>query len=913
MTVVPLGLNRTSVALQTNRAYSNLASSSLLLSKYAQQVQSQRQYQYGSDSPFNASATLSIQAKIERKTQNSANIQTTQSFLSATSSTLSQINVLTDEALAAGLNAINTLTSPEERATLADTIKKNVQQLLNFGNYSYAGRYVFAGSTTGVLPFTWGQNDSYTIQYSGTQNNVYSWSDTDLLSKTNVNGSDVFGAISEPVRGTTDLNPLANAQTRLSDLNGGEGVTKGAIRLNYTADGTTQSFDIDLSRCATLGDVKRTIENFTPPSGSAANFAVEVEITNNNLVLTLKNTGAANDAVLSVSEVGKGTTARQLGIPVNTPFDSQTPLNGQDVNPAVTGTTLLSDILGSKPQLTLRFSGSNNDILIQGQHNGTDLNGVKISLQADAAVAAGSETAQYDAETNTVLVRINPDDTTANGIIQAINNAAGSDAAFPAIKATLAETDYVTGQAHGSGTVPLLAGNPVSYGELTGGSGSDFDLTGLQIVNDNRTMTVSFAECKTVGELLAELNDPEYGLYAEINEAKNGINIRSRVSGADFCIGENGGITAHQLGVRTTDFDTLLTDLDYGRGVNDYDGPGTAAYAQYHSVSPNADLILTARSEGTAWNDYTLKFVPTQDPDGKITVVTDEEAKTVTIGINPGVTTACEVTAAFYELPGPKQYFDLALDATYGANNGSGVVYDGFTKTAEGTDGGIDFVITRNDGTVLEIDIKGAKTIGDVLNIINGHSGNQDGKLTASLTPSGNGITLTDTSTGNAVLRVDRTLLSTAAVELGLVNDGEEYRIAPQGATEEAGVITPASLTGTDPNPQETESLYNALIRLQRGMETNDEREIERALQLLEAAVTQTTESQTTLGVLQRSLDNTAMQLADENVLFEQTLNETLRIDYADASLNYLGQQLSYQGSMQVTSMMLQLSLLNYL
>ncbi|MDR3233146.1 MAG: hypothetical protein LBT46_05715 [Planctomycetaceae bacterium] len=905
MAIVPLGLNRVSTAMQTNRAYSNLSSAQLLLSKYEQQVQSQRQYQYGSDSPFNAASTLTVQAEIERKAQNSANIQTTLSFLGATDSTLSRVNALTNDVRAAALDAINTLTSPAERAALADTIKQNVQQLLNFSNYSYTGRYVFAGSTTGILPFFWGQNDSYTIQYSGTANDVYSWSDMDLLSKTNVNGADVFGAVSSPVQGTTDLNPTASDKTRLSDLNGGKGVTKGAIRLNYTAGNETQSFDVDLSRCATLGDVKRTLENLRNPY-----FSINVEVTNNNLVLSLKETGIVSDAVLSVSEVSNGTTARELGIPVNTPFDSQTPLNGKDVNPALTGTTLLSDILGSKPILNLSFSGANNDILIQGQHNGTDLNGVKVTLQADALVAAGSETAQYDAGTNTVLIRINPEFSTANDIVKAVNDAAGNDPAFPKITATLSDTDYVTGQTHGSGTIPLLPGNPVSYGELTGGSGSDFDPTGLQIVNDNRTMNVSFAECKTVSDLLAVLNDPQYGLIAEINETKNGINIRSRVSGADFCIGENGGITAHQLGVRTTDWDTPLAELDYGRGVNDYDGPGTAAFAQYHSVSPNADLLLTARNEGKEWNDYELKFVPTQDPDGKITVAMDEDAKTITIGINPGVTTACEVTAAFYELPGPKQYFDLTLDTANGPNNGSGVVFDGFTKTAEGTDGGIDFVITRSDGTVLEFDIKSAETIGDVLRLINGHPDNQDGKLIASLNPFGNGITLTDTSGGDAaVLRVDRTLLSTAAIELGLINYGEEYRIAD----DKADASSPAVLTGNDPNPKETESLFNALIRLQRGMENNDEREIERAIQLLDAAVVRVTESQASLGVMQQSLDNTAIRLDDENVLYEQTLDQTLRIDYTDASLKFLGQQLAYQSSMQITSMMLQLSLLNYL
>ncbi|GHT23482.1 hypothetical protein FACS189419_07490 [Planctomycetales bacterium] len=878
-----------------------------MLSKYAYQIESQRQYQYGSDSPFNASTTLAVQSETERKKQNAANVQSALNYLGATDSTLTQVTNLTDNARQAALEAINTLTSAGERSALADTIKQSIQQLFSFGNYSYNGRYVFAGSTTGTIPFQWGKENSYTVQYGGVENDVYSWSNTDLLSKTNVNGSDVFGAISTPVRGTTDLNPPANDKTLLSHLNGGKGVEKGSIRLNYTVGNKTQSLDIDLSNCVTLGDVKRKIENIQNPD-----FKVNVEITNNNLILST----SATAGTLSVSEVGRGTVARQLGLPTNTAFDNQTPLNGKDINPAVASTTLLSDILGSKAALQLAFSGVNNNITIQSQKNGTDLNGLKIALQADETVAAGNETAAFDAATNTVLIRINPENTTANDIIKAVNDAAADTAGFPAITATLDGFDRTSTAESGTGLIPLLPGNPVAYGELTGGGGEDFDEAGLQITNDNRTFTVSFAQCKTVGDLLAELNNPDYGLQAEINETGNGINIRSRVSGADFCIGENGGTTAHQLGVRTTDLDTQLSEFDYGRGVSDYDGPGTPASALYDSVGTDNALLLTARNEGKAWNGYQLRFEPTQDPDEKITVRLDEDKKEIVIGITPGATKACEIITAFNTLEGadgkaiPREYFDLTLDQSAGINTGGGVVFDGCATTANGTDGGIDFTITRNDGTVLEIDVKGAEIVADILNIINNHPDNKDGKMIASLAKNGNGIVLTDTSTNPAgtaaTTRVDRTLLSTSAIELGLIDYGQEARAATS-ATE------PVVLTGNDPNPKETDSLYNAMIRLQRGMETNDSREIERAAQLLDAAVARMNENHATLGVMQKSLDNVAIRLEDEAVLHQETLNQTLRIDYADSSLAFLAQQLTYQGSMQMTSMMMQLTLLNYL
>jgi flagellin-like hook-associated protein FlgL len=992
--------------MQTNRSYNSLSSVQSLLSKYEQQVMSQRQYQYGSDSPYNASTTLTVQAQVERKKQNASNLLSTQTFLSATDSTLSRFNALTDNARAMALEAINTHTSAEQRSALAQTVTQTLQQVFDFGNYSFEGRYVFAGSSTASRPFQWG-SDSYTVRYNGNETNVQSWSDTDLLSQSNMNGVDVFGAISEPVRGKTDLDPALDRNTLLSDLNNGKGVDKGSIRFTYTVDSTVKTFDVDLSQCATVGDVERAIENSKNPY-----FSVSVDITRNGLEFSLPPTTVGS---VSISEIGRGTIARQLGIPTGKEFNRTEPLIGLDVNPALKTTTLLSDILGSKANTTLRFAGSNNDILLQSSHNGDELNGVKVAIRAETVIPQGEEYVEYDSDTKQLLIHIHPDNSSANDIIQAINDASAAGT-IPGFTASLSTTDQQRSDVAGSGIISLLPGESLLVGEMTGGFGIDFDSTGIQLVNDNVIRSISFEKCQTVGDLLAELNNPDYGLYATINNTKDGIDIRSRISGADFCIGESGGTTATQLGIRTNDLDTRLESLDFGRGVSDYDGPGTSASARYTSVTPNSSLVLTARNEGKSWNDYTINYVPTSDPQGKVAVSMDEETKTITIGINPGVTTACEVIDAFNSQPGPKQFFDLTLDTTNGINTGEGVIYDGFAKTTGGSDGGIDFTITRNDGTALDIDIHGAETIEDVLRIINNHVDNKDGLLVATLAKNGNGIELTDKSFGNSVTRVDRTLLSTSAIELGLINMGEEYRTKTTAGTEasasvnsialngtllvtaksvgtyandakiefvegtppgfmydaasktlrfsiEPGVTTAndvvelfqtqasetvrsmfdirsgvnanglpsdgsgavtlgsstlsggtdSVLTGNDPNPQETESLYNALIRLQVAMTKNDTREIERATQLLDESVAKLDASRATLGVMQNSLDNVQARLDEEAVQHQETLNYTLRIDYADASLAFLAQQLSYQASMQVATTMLQMSLLNYL
>jgi flagellin-like hook-associated protein FlgL len=144
----------------------------------------------------------------------------------------------------------------------------------------------------------------------------------------------------------------------------------------------------------------------------------------------------------------------------------------------------------------------------------------------------------------------------------------------------------------------------------------------------------------------------------------------------------------------------------------------------------------------------------------------------------------------------------------------------------------------------------------------------------------------------------------------GLSSDGSGV-IALDSGTLTGGADS--ELKGNDPNPQETASLFNALIRLQLAMEKNDTREIERASQLLEVAVAKLDASQATLGVMQTSLDVVTLKLSDENIQFEETLNYTLRIDFQRASLDLLNANLAYQSALQITSMLHQLSLLNYL
>src|SRR5262249_19237788 len=125
-----------------------------------------------------------------------------------------------------------------------------------------------------------------------------------------------------------------------------------------------------------------------------------------------------------------------------------------------------------------------------------------------------------------------------------------------------------------------LASNPRSTfvdaaatGTIFGGSGTVFDQhSGLILTSGSQVDTVDFSQDKTVQDLLNTLNASPAGVLAEINARGPGINVRSRHSGIDFTIGENGGAPATQLGIRSFTADTRLNSLNHGVGVHTLGG-----------------------------------------------------------------------------------------------------------------------------------------------------------------------------------------------------------------------------------------------------------------------------------------------------------------------------------------------------
>jgi flagellar hook-associated protein 3 len=222
-----------------------------------------------------------------------------------------------------------------------------------------------------------------------------------------------------------------------------------------------------------------------------------------------------------------------------------------------------------------------------------------------------------------------------------------------------------------------------------------------------------------------------------------------------------------------------------------------------------------------------------------------------------------------------------------------------------------DLTITARDGTQLNVNLSTAKTVQDVINLINGNAANNTGttKVVAQLATTGNGIQLVDQSTATTGdLTVQAVEGSQAAEYLGFV---------PTGQTQTSTHATDANgnyvLQSGDRNPVEAESAFTTLIHLKQALQTNDTEGIGRAITNLRTDISRVAFATSDTGSRLQSLGDISSNLKDENVQLQSSLSDDMDTDMVQAISDLTGRQYSLQASLQTAASLLKLSLLNYI
>ncbi len=234
-----------------------------------------------------------------------------------------------------------------------------------------------------------------------------------------------------------------------------------------------------------------------------------------------------------------------------------------DLDPALTGQTPISALFGGR---------------------GVTLGSIQISDGSTAQVIDLSSAATVDdiarlIEANPPTGRTITASITATGLTIAIDVPGGGSLTIRDLPGgTTADDLRILTSLAGSGTVPVVGGDLNPALRLTSPLAdlqtiAPLDLaSGLQISNAGTTYTIDTSAAQTVEDLLNLINHSGAGALAEIAPTGDRLVVRSRLSGADFSIGENGGTTATQLGIRSLTTNTSLADLNRGLGVTGITG-----------------------------------------------------------------------------------------------------------------------------------------------------------------------------------------------------------------------------------------------------------------------------------------------------------------------------------------------------
>jgi flagellar hook-associated protein 3 FlgL len=173
---------------------------------------------------------------------------------------------------------------------------------------------------------------------------------------------------------------------------------------------------------------------------------------------------------------------------------------------------------------------------------------------------------------------------------------------------------------------------------LNGGQGVD-TTDGLVITDGSQQQTVSIAGDTTVQDVLNTLQTADPNLMVGINSAGNGLAISTRLSGANFSIGENGGTTATDLGIRTLTGSTLLSSLNLGQGVplNQTDDAGNPVPADLE-IQLRSGSTVDVNLAGAQTVQDVLNDINAVDP-GTLTASLNSVGNGISITDNDGVST----------------------------------------------------------------------------------------------------------------------------------------------------------------------------------------------------------------------------------------------------------------------------------
>jgi flagellar hook-associated protein 3 FlgL len=264
------------------------------LNKTSNEVSSGKKLTQLKDSPADSAQLVAISQQASEIDQYQSNIDSGAYLMGMADSILNEVQNLTTSVYAKGSQSASEVISSDERATIANEIRSTRDQIMSLANSQALGRYLFAGSKTGSVPFT---ANGDTVTYQGNEDANKISIDDGLEIQTGIPGSDAFNAIFSAIDSlltNMDSNNLSGIQTALGDFTSAMselGLVRGQVGNNLNMLNNTKN--ILGSRETSLAEQKSRLED-ADLAGSIVQLsqmqtALQTAISSGGLILQQRN------------------------------------------------------------------------------------------------------------------------------------------------------------------------------------------------------------------------------------------------------------------------------------------------------------------------------------------------------------------------------------------------------------------------------------------------------------------------------------------------------------------------------------------------------------------------------------------------------------------------------------------------
>lgn len=375
MSSIPSNVSRAPTLLVNQIQLANIQRSSLGLFETQSQLATGRSILRPSDDTVATAAIAQLDDSIQRTGQRLRNIDQADANLALVESSLAEASDLLLSAKQIASTQVNVGTTAAERQNQAAVVNSLIDGLLTQMNRKSVDNYLFGGSRTSSPPFeAFGTGFIYRGEFENLTTDINLGKSVPVT----LVGIESISAELSRVAGDVDLSPELTPETLLKDLRGpvGLGVTKGPVRMQFENGPVVE---IDLSTADRMEDVTTRLEsairNYETTHGVTILGPGGVSLSGEAIGIDV--VAGPPDPQLTFTEVGVGTTARDLGLTTGAgqSFEA-TQAVGQDLDPKLTMSSSiasLAGLVGALDGIVINNAGRRAQIDLSGAQTIEDL------------------------------------------------------------------------------------------------------------------------------------------------------------------------------------------------------------------------------------------------------------------------------------------------------------------------------------------------------------------------------------------------------------------------------------------------------------------------------------------------------------------------------------------------------------